>query len=98
MTYIPASRTRKQLDLCLQSAVGPQFLGQWDMLRKSLSPHFFSLVPNSHMSKGSGAGGEIVQTLSNKYGVNVLYILRLDLVLWREIKKKIGFHCLHFRG
>lgn len=41
----------RQLDLCLQSAVGPQFLGQWDMLRKKSLPSFFPLVLNSHMSK-----------------------------------------------
>lgn len=43
----------RQLDLCLQSAVGPQFLGQWDMLRKkSLLSFFPSRAQQPHV-KGS---------------------------------------------
>lgn len=51
LTYIPVSPTVKQFSSCLQSVVGPQFLGQWDMLGKKSLPSFCFLVPNNHMSK-----------------------------------------------
>lgn len=35
----------------LQSAVGPQFVGQWDRLRNSLYPRSCVAVPSSHMSE-----------------------------------------------